>query len=100
MTLHHMAGFVPRKRRVTTTPSAHRIPDQLWGISVIAINITYIRTRQGFLYLAVVLYLASRRVLEDPSQAFGGDIGQSSTGTEVLDHRPQTERVTASGVRR
>ena len=28
---HHMAGLVPRKRRVTTTPSAHRIPDLLAG---------------------------------------------------------------------
>ena len=28
---HRMAGFVPRKRRVTTTPSAHRIPDLLDG---------------------------------------------------------------------
>ena len=31
MKRHRMAGFVPRKRLVTTTPSAHRIPDLLAG---------------------------------------------------------------------
>ena len=67
---HRMAGFVSRKRCVTTTPSAHRIPDlgagdfgatrpdEAW-----VGDITYIRTRQGFLYLAFVLDLASRRVV-------------------------------------
>ena len=67
---HRMAGFVPRKRRVTTTPSAHRIPDLLAGDfgatrpdEAWVGDITYIRTRQGFLYLAFVLDLASRRVV-------------------------------------
>ena len=68
---HHMAGFVPRKRRVTTTAdTAHRIPDLLRGEFTTAApdeawvsDITYIRTRQGFLYLAFVLDLASRRVV-------------------------------------
>ena len=70
MKCHRMAGFVPRKRRVTTTPSAHRIPDLLAGDfgatrpdEAWVSDITYIRTRQGFLYLAFVLDLASRRVL-------------------------------------
>ena len=68
---HDMAGFVPRKRRVTTTAdSAHRIPDLLDGDFAATSpdeawvgDISYIRTRQGFLYLAFVLDLASRRVV-------------------------------------
>ena len=70
MKCHRMAGFVPRKRRVTTTAdTAHRIPDLLGGDfgatrpdEAWVGDITYIRTRQGFLYLAFVLDLASRRV--------------------------------------
>lgn len=70
MRCHDVAGFVPRKRRVTTTAdSAHRIPDLLGGDFGAARpdaawvgDISYIRTRQGFLYLAFVLDLASRRV--------------------------------------
>ena len=67
---HHIVGFFPRKRRVTTTPSAHRIPDLLAGDfgatrpdEAWVGDITYIRTRQGFMYLAFVLDLASRRVV-------------------------------------
>ena len=70
MKRHDMAGFVPRKRRVTTTPSAHRIPDLLGGDFGASRpdepwvgDIGYIRTRQGFMYLAFVLDLASRRVV-------------------------------------
>ncbi len=71
MKCHHMAGFVPRKRRVTTTAdSTHRLPDLLRGdfaasepdVAWVG-DISYIRTRQGFLYLAFVLDLASRRVV-------------------------------------
>ena len=68
---HHIVGVVPRKRRVTTTAdTAHRIPDLLRGDfgatrpdEAWVSDITYIRTRQGFLYLAFVLDLASRRVV-------------------------------------
>ena len=71
MKRHDMAGFVPRKRRVTTTAdSTHRRPDLLKGDFGAARpdeawvgDISYIRTRQGFLYLAFVLDLASRRVV-------------------------------------
>ncbi len=71
MKCHRMAGFVPRKRRVTTTAdTAHRIPDLLRGEFTTSApdeawvgDITHIRTRQGFLYLAFVLDLASRRVV-------------------------------------
>ena len=71
MKCHRMAGFVPRKRRVTTTAdTAHRIPDLLRGEFTTSApdeawvgDITYIRTRQGFLYLAFVLDLVSRRVV-------------------------------------
>ena len=52
------------------TPFAHRIPDLLagdFGASTLdeawVGDISYIRTRQGFLYLAFVLDLASRRVV-------------------------------------
>ena len=71
MKRHDIAGFVPRKRRVTTTAdSTHRRPDLLRGDFGAARpdeawvgDISYIRTRQGFLYLAFVLDLASRRVV-------------------------------------
>ena len=71
MKRHDMAGFMPRKRRVTTTAdSAHGRPDLLRGDFGAARpdeawvgDISYIRTRQGFLYLAFVLDLASRRVV-------------------------------------
>ena len=71
MKCHRMAGFVPRKRRVTTTAdTAHRTPDLLRGDFTTAApdeawvgDISYIRTRQGLLYLAFVLDLASRRAL-------------------------------------
>ena len=71
MKCHRMAGFVPRRGRVTTTAdTAHRIPDLLRGEFTTSApdeawvgDITYIRTRQGFLYLAFVLDLASRRVV-------------------------------------
>ena len=61
----------PASGRVTTTAdTAPRIPDLLRGdFTTSAPNeawvgdITYIRTRQGFLYLAFVLDLASRRVV-------------------------------------
>ena len=71
MKCHDMAGWVPPKRRVmTTADSAHRRPDLLrgdFGASAPDVawvgDISYIRTRQGFLYLAFVLDLASRRVV-------------------------------------
>ena len=71
MKRHDMAGFVPSKKRVTTTAdSTHRRPDLLGGDFGAARpdaawvgDISYIRTRQGFLYLAFVLDLASRRVV-------------------------------------
>jgi transposase InsO family protein len=71
MRIHDIVGHTPKKRTVTTIPyAAHRIPDlvqrnftpdgldQLW-----AGDITYIATWEGFLYLAVVEDLASRRIL-------------------------------------
>ena len=71
MKCHDIAGFVPHKRRVTTTAdTAHRRPDLLRGdftatrpdVAWVG-DISYIRTRQGFLYLAFVLDLASRRAV-------------------------------------
>ena len=68
-----LAGRVRRRRGVRTTDSAHTdpiaphrlnrqfavpAPNRVW-----VSDITYIPTRQGWLYLAVVLDLASRRVV-------------------------------------
>ncbi len=58
MKRHDIAGSVPPKRRVTTTAdSTHRRPDLLRGDFTAARpdeawvgDISYIRTRQGFLY--------------------------------------------------
>jgi transposase InsO family protein len=70
-----LRGAIARRFRVTTTQSAHaepvapnvlarrfapeyQTPDRVW-----VGDITYVPTRQGFVYLAVVLDLASRRVV-------------------------------------
>jgi len=71
MRVYDIVGHTPKKRTVTTIPyAAHRIPDLVkrdftpndldatW-----CGDITYIRTWEGFLYLAVVEDLASRRIL-------------------------------------
>ena len=65
----------PRKRRVRTTDSTHAQPiapnrlDRQFDVNGVALNrvwvsdITYVPTAEGFLFLAVVLDLASRRVV-------------------------------------
>jgi len=72
MRAHHIAGIRPRRRKRTTIParSAPKLPDLLgrrfapgapdraW-----CSDITYIRTGEGWLYLAVVLDVGSRRLL-------------------------------------
>jgi transposase InsO family protein len=71
MRVHDIIGHTPKKRTVTTIPyAAHRIPDLVKrnftpdGLDVTwAGDITYIRTWEGFLYLAVVEDLASRRIV-------------------------------------
>jgi putative transposase len=76
MRQHGWGARVPR-RRVQTTDSAHTqpvapnllarrfSPDEIGGVNrVWAGDITYIATAQGWLYLAVVLDLKSRRVVE------------------------------------
>lgn len=69
---HGLAGRAPR-RRVTTTDSTHAHPiapnllDRQFDVNGVALNrvwvsdITYVPTREGWLYLAAVLDLASRR---------------------------------------
>src|SRR5262245_19929343 len=64
-----------RRRRVRTTDSAHSLPvapnllDRQFDVNGVRINqvwvsdLTYIPTREGWLYLATVLDLASRRVV-------------------------------------
>ncbi len=71
MRVYDIVGHTPKKRTVTTIPyAAHRIPDLVKrnftpdGLDVTwAGDITYISTWEGFLYLAVVEDLASRRIL-------------------------------------
>ena len=72
MKAHHIAGIRPRRRKRTTTPARHKpalpdllnrqfspgAPDRAW-----ASDITYIRTGEGWLYLAVVLDVGSRRLV-------------------------------------
>jgi len=70
-----LVGRRPRARRVSTTNSNHPHPiapnlvDRQFDVNGIALNqvwvsdITYVPTRAGWLYLAVVLDLASRRVV-------------------------------------
>jgi len=71
MRVYDIVGHTPKKRTVTTIPyAAHRIADLVKrdftpdGLDVTWCgDITYIRTWEGFLYLAVVEDLASRRIL-------------------------------------
>ncbi|WP_420624059.1 IS3 family transposase [Candidatus Poriferisodalis sp.] len=72
MRAHQIAGIRPRRPKRTTTPArsapklpdlvgrrfAPGAPDRAW-----VSDITYVRTDQGWLYLAVVLDLGSRRLL-------------------------------------
>ncbi len=72
MKSHHIAGIRPRRRKRTTIPArcapklpdllgrrfAPGAPDRAW-----CSDITYIRTGEGWLYLAVVLDVGSRRPL-------------------------------------
>jgi transposase InsO family protein len=68
-----LKGRAPRRRRVTTTDSAHDHPiapnllARRFDVNGVALNqvwvsdITYVPTQEGWLYLAAVLDLASRR---------------------------------------
>ena len=72
MKAHHIAGIRPRRPERTTTPARSKpglldllrrefspgAPDRAW-----CSDITYIRTGEGWLYLAVVLDVGSRRLL-------------------------------------
>ena len=72
MRAHQIVGVRPRRPKRTTTPArsapklpdlvgrqfAAGVPDRAW-----VSDITYVRTGQGWLYLAVVLDLGSRRLL-------------------------------------
>ena len=71
MRIHDIVGYTPPKKLVTTIPNrAHRIPDLVkrdffrdWLDQLWAGDISYIRTQEGFLYLAVVEDLTSRRIV-------------------------------------
>ncbi|HEX6809769.1 MAG TPA: DDE-type integrase/transposase/recombinase [Gemmatimonadaceae bacterium] len=57
MKLPRVSGHLQRRFTLETNP-ALRARDRVW-----AADITYIPTREGWLYLAVILDLASRRVV-------------------------------------
>ncbi len=71
MRIHDIVGYTPPSKTVTTIPNtAHRTPDLVkrdffgdWLDQLWAGDISYIRTQEGFLYLAVVEDLASRRIV-------------------------------------
>jgi transposase InsO family protein len=71
MRIHGIVGYTPPKKRITTFPNReHRIPDRVRGNFAPKApdvtwcgDISYIRTWEGFLYLAFVEDLASRRIL-------------------------------------
>jgi transposase InsO family protein len=71
MRIHGIVGHTPKKHRITTIPDAgHRIPDRVRGAftpeapdTIWCGDISYIRTWEGFLYLAFCEDLASRRIL-------------------------------------
>jgi len=71
MRVNGIVGYTPKRYRVTTTPDrAHRIPDRVKGDFTPEApdvtwcgDISYIRTWEGFLYLAFVEDLASKRIL-------------------------------------
>ena len=70
-----LVGRAPRRRRLTTTDSTHAHPiasnrlARQFDVNGLALNqvwvsdITYVPTQEGWLYLATVLDLASRRVV-------------------------------------
>ena len=71
MRIHNIVGVAPKKTRKTTFPGGeHRIEDRVRGDffpndldAVWCGDISYIPTGEGFLYLAFVEDLASRRIL-------------------------------------
>jgi len=75
MRVDGLVGRSPRRRGVRTTDSTHAYPtapnllDRQFDVNGVAVNrvwvsdITYVPTREGWLFLAVVLDLASRRVV-------------------------------------
>lgn len=72
MRAHRITGVRPRRPKRTTTParSAPDLPDLVGRQFAVGVqdrawvsDITYVRTGQGWLYLAVVLDLGSRRLL-------------------------------------
>ena len=72
MRAHQIAGIRPRRPKRTITParSAAKLPDLVGRRFAVGVpdrtwvsDITYVRTGEGWLYLAVVLDLGSRRLL-------------------------------------
>ena len=102
MKCHGIAGFVPRKRRVTTTAdTAHRLPDLLEGDfgasrpdTAWVGDISYIRTRQGFLYLAFACEVSHTG---DKVAYLGAlDMLESRAGMPSLFGVPSEQRIAAT----
>ena len=108
MDAQSLSGRIPR-RFVRTTDSAHKLPvaenvlDRQFSVDepnrVWVGDITYIGTWEGWLYLAVLIDVCSRRVVgwaladnmrtELPLQALHMAIGQRQPGEGVLHHTDQ-----------
>jgi putative transposase len=102
--LMRTAGLVarPRARRIQTTESGHGDPiapnhlarrfavDTVPGVNRVWVaDITYVPTRAGFLYLAVVLDLASRRIVGWAMRpTLGRDLAIAALQAALADRRP------------
>jgi transposase InsO family protein len=98
------AGLVGRRprRRVRTTDSAHAHPvapnvlnrqfgvDQVTGLDQVWVSdLTYVPTREGWLYLAIVLELASRRVVGwAMRETLDADLALAALRMALADRRP------------
>jgi putative transposase len=100
MRMHHICGKQRGPRRVKTTDSAHKLPvapnllnrqfeadapNRKW-----VTDITYIPTDQGWLYLAAIVDLFSRRVVGwSMASTMHGSLVRNALRMALADRRPQ-----------
>jgi len=97
----HLRGCGPRRRFVRTTDSSHAYPlapnllERQFDVNGVTVNqawvsdITYLPTREGWLFLAVVLDLASRRVIGwAMRQTLEAELALSALHMALLTRRP------------
>ena len=100
-----------RKRRVRTTDSTHAQPiapnhlDRQFDVNGVALNrvwvsdITYVPTQQGWLYLATVLDLASRRVVGWAMRAqLDAELALTALRAAIVTRRPAPGLLTRSRI--